>query len=111
MVLIGSNLIATSSDIKIAQEPAKQEEKPTGKRSTGKAKVEKKKEEYFSRTKFADMEYICDKTKRALSELKYETATEIQEKSIPAIHAGKNLRGAAKTGSGKTLAFLIPAIE
>ena len=58
---------------------------------TPQAQEEEKKEEYFSRTKFQDMDYICDKTKKALTELKYETATEIQEKAIPVIRAGKNL--------------------
>lgn len=43
--------------------------------------------------------------------MKFTTATEVQEKSIPRILEGKDVLGSAKTGSGKTLAFLIPAIE
>ncbi|RXW17900.1 hypothetical protein EST38_g7956 [Candolleomyces aberdarensis] len=41
----------------------------------------------------------------------FTTMTQIQEKSIPVLLAGKDVLGAARTGSGKTLAFLIPAIE
>jgi ATP-dependent RNA helicase DDX18/HAS1 len=41
----------------------------------------------------------------------FSTMTQIQEKSIPVLLAGKDVLGAARTGSGKTLAFLIPAIE
>jgi ATP-dependent RNA helicase DDX18/HAS1 len=37
--------------------------------------------------------------------------TEIQQRAIPPLMAGRDVLGAAKTGSGKTLAFLIPAIE
>lgn len=37
--------------------------------------------------------------------------TEIQQKSIPPLIAGKNVLGEGKTGSGKTLAFLVPCIE
>ena len=36
--------------------------------------------------------------------------TKIQDRSIPALLAGKDLLGAAKTGSGKTLSFLVPAV-
>lgn len=41
----------------------------------------------------------------------FETMTEVQAKSIPALLMGKDVLGAARTGSGKTLAFLIPAIQ
>ncbi|KAK3048368.1 ATP-dependent RNA helicase, partial [Coniosporium uncinatum] len=37
--------------------------------------------------------------------------TEIQQKAIPPLMAGRDVLGAAKTGSGKTLSFLIPAVE
>ncbi|KAF6763747.1 DEAD-domain-containing protein [Ephemerocybe angulata] len=50
-------------------------------------------------------------TVRALEEMGFSTMTQIQEKSIPVLLAGKDVLGAARTGSGKTLAFLIPAIE
>jgi ATP-dependent RNA helicase DDX18/HAS1 len=50
-------------------------------------------------------------TVRALEDMGFSTMTQIQEKSIPVLLAGKDVLGAARTGSGKTLAFLIPAIE
>ena len=49
-------------------------------------------------------------TQRALTEMGFTQATEIQAKSIPALLAGKDVPGAAKTGSGKTC-FLDPAVE
>ncbi len=48
---------------------------------------------------------------RALSEKGFETPTEIQEKCIPLIQAGKDVFGRSKTGSGKTFAFSLPAID
>ncbi len=48
---------------------------------------------------------------RALKEHGIETPTQIQEKTIPAIFAGKDVIGISKTGSGKTAAFGIPMIE
>jgi ATP-dependent RNA helicase RhlE len=41
----------------------------------------------------------------------YETPTEIQEKCIEHLIAGKNLIGIAATGTGKTGAFLMPIVE
>ncbi|MEX2336772.1 MAG: DEAD/DEAH box helicase [Fulvivirga sp.] len=41
----------------------------------------------------------------------YTTPTEIQDKTIPHILAGKDLIGVAGTGTGKTGAFLIPLIN
>ena len=38
----------------------------------------------------------------------WETPTNIQAQTIPAIMSGRNIIGIAKTGSGKTLAFLLP---
>ena len=48
---------------------------------------------------------------KAVSEMGYSKATEIQARSIPHILNGRDVLGAAKTGSGKTLAFMIPAAE
>ena len=41
----------------------------------------------------------------------YRTPTEIQDKTLEAILAGKNIIGLAQTGTGKTGAFLIPLIN
>ena len=60
--------------------------------------------------KFLDLN-ISPKTLEAISDMKLETMTEIQRRTIPPLMAGKDVLGAAKTGSGKTLAFLIPAVE
>jgi ATP-dependent RNA helicase DDX18/HAS1 len=61
-------------------------------------------------TKFSDLN-LSDKTMKAIADMKFETMTEIQQRGIPPLLAGRDVLGAAKTGSGKTLAFLIPAIE
>eukprot|EP00299_Pterocystis_sp_00344_P014231 c7040_g1_i1.p1 GENE.c7040_g1_i1~~c7040_g1_i1.p1 ORF type:complete len:649 (+),score=165.38 c7040_g1_i1:29-1975(+) len=66
--------------------------------------------QFFSDHKFSSLP-LAQATQTALAECGFETMTEIQHRSIPALLAGKDLLGAAKTGSGKTLAFLIPAVE
>lgn len=48
---------------------------------------------------------------KALELAGYETATEIQEQSIPLALEGKDILGQAQTGTGKTAAFAIPIIE
>jgi ATP-dependent RNA helicase DDX18/HAS1 len=60
--------------------------------------------------KFSELK-LSEKTMRAIEEMKFETMTEIQQRGIPPLLAGRDVLGAAKTGSGKTLAFLIPAVE
>lgn len=60
--------------------------------------------------KFADLN-LSSKTMHAIDEMKFTEMTEIQQRGIPPLMAGKDVLGAAKTGSGKTLAFLIPAVE
>src|SRR3972149_3781640 len=47
----------------------------------------------------------------SLQKLKYEQPTEVQEKSIPLLLAGKDLIVRSKTGSGKTFAFLLPILQ
>lgn len=54
---------------------------------------------------------LSEKTMKAITGMGFETMTQIQQRSIPPLLAGKDVLGAAKTGSGKTLAFLIPAVE
>ena len=51
---------------------------------------------------------LSSKTMQAISSMKFEKMTEIQQRGIPPLLAGRDVLGAAKTGSGKTLAFLIP---
>ena len=51
---------------------------------------------------------LSSKTLQAIEDMKFEKMTEIQQRGIPPLLAGRDVLGAAKTGSGKTLAFLIP---
>jgi len=48
---------------------------------------------------------------KALGEEGYTTPTPIQQQSIPAILAHKDLLGCAQTGTGKTAAFAIPMLQ
>lgn len=48
---------------------------------------------------------------RAISEMGFEEATPIQEKTIPLALQGSDIIGQAQTGTGKTAAFGIPVIE
>ena len=50
-------------------------------------------------------------TLRALEEMGFENATEIQAQSIPLIQMGYDVVGRSQTGTGKTAAFGIPAIS
>lgn len=60
--------------------------------------------------RFADLN-LSSKTMQAIEGMGFEKMTEIQQRGIPPLMAGRDVLGAAKTGSGKTLAFLIPAVE
>ncbi|KAL8794554.1 MAG: hypothetical protein Q9195_002889 [Heterodermia aff. obscurata] len=60
--------------------------------------------------KFTDLN-LSTKTMQAIEGMKFDSMTEIQQRGIPPLMAGRDVLGAAKTGSGKTLAFLIPAVE
>lgn len=48
---------------------------------------------------------------RAVEDLGFTDATEIQAQSIPIIREGRDMIGRSQTGTGKTLAFGIPAVE
>ncbi len=48
---------------------------------------------------------------KALEDKKYENATPIQSKAIPAALEHKDILGIAQTGTGKTAAFALPIIE
>eukprot|EP01064_Diplonema_japonicum_P024522 TRINITY_DN3510_c2_g1_i2.p1 TRINITY_DN3510_c2_g1~~TRINITY_DN3510_c2_g1_i2.p1 ORF type:complete len:573 (+),score=185.56 TRINITY_DN3510_c2_g1_i2:56-1774(+) len=62
-------------------------------------------------TRFDELE-LCQGLQDAMkNEFGYDTMTEIQRRSIPALLAGNDVLGQAKTGSGKTLAFSIPIME
>jgi len=54
---------------------------------------------------------LSEQTKKAISELGFTKATEIQARAIPHILNGRDVLGQAKTGSGKTLAYMVPAVE
>jgi ATP-dependent RNA helicase DeaD len=47
----------------------------------------------------------------SLRRMGFVSATEVQEKAIPALMQGKNLIVRAKTGTGKTGAFMIPILQ
>merc|ERR1711939_272182 len=64
----------------------------------------------FKPQKFSELN-LSEKTMKAIQEMKFETMTEIQQRGMPPLLAGRDVLGAAKTGSGKTLSFLIPAVE
>lgn len=51
------------------------------------------------------------KVLRAITEMGFEEATPIQEKTIPLAMEGKDLIGQAQTGTGKTAAFGVPLIH
>ncbi len=48
---------------------------------------------------------------KAVTELGFTELTQIQEKSIPEIQAGRDVVGQSSTGSGKTAAFGLPILE
>ncbi len=54
---------------------------------------------------------LNDPVLQAISNMGFEEATPIQEKTIPVAIDGKDLIGQAQTGTGKTAAFGIPMIE
>ena len=60
--------------------------------------------------KFSELP-ISSRIVRAVRDMGFETATEIQEKAIPIILQGRDVLGRSNTGTGKTAAFGIPAIE
>ncbi|MBI3980932.1 DEAD/DEAH box helicase [Candidatus Microgenomates bacterium] len=54
---------------------------------------------------------IIDQLKRNIADRGYVIPTDIQEKAIPEILAGRDIIGIANTGTGKTAAFLVTLIN
>ena len=48
---------------------------------------------------------------KAIAEMGFEEPTPIQEMTIPAALAGRDIIGQAQTGTGKTASFAVPVIE
>lgn len=65
---------------------------------------------FIANLDFSTMQ-LHHRLKKNIERKGYQAPTEIQEKSISDLVAGKNLIGIASTGTGKTGAFLIPIIE
>ena len=59
---------------------------------------------------FKDLE-LSEEVLKAVEDLNFDYATEIQGKAIPLMKSGVDIIGLSQTGSGKTLAFAIPIIE
>ena len=57
-------------------------------------------------TRFSDLN-LSTKTMQAIEGMKFDQMTEIQQRGIPPLLAGRDVLGAAKTGSGKTLGMWI----
>ncbi len=60
--------------------------------------------------KFADLK-LSDKSLKSIKNYGYENTTEVQERTIPKIIAGKDLIVRSQTGTGKTAAFSIGLME
>jgi len=54
---------------------------------------------------------LDDALLQALTKLKFQTPTAIQEATIPVILEGKDVLAGAATGTGKTAAFVLPALQ
>ena len=53
---------------------------------------------------FADLT-LTSGIRRAVEEMGFDTATDIQAQSIPLIQTGRDVIGRSQTGTGKTLAL------
>jgi len=64
----------------------------------------------YTVTTFAELG-LSEPFLEALKHLGYEKPTPIQEQTIPALLAGRDIIGQAQTGTGKTAAFGLPLLE
>lgn len=64
----------------------------------------------MNETSFSNLN-LTEPIRRAIADMGFRNATEIQRKSIPVLQSGKDVIGRSQTGTGKTLAFGIPALE
>lgn len=65
---------------------------------------------YESKRTIAELP-ISPKLKQCLTAKGFTRPTEIQDRTLESLLAGKDLLGIAQTGTGKTAAFLVPIIE
>ena len=65
---------------------------------------------FIKMIEFSELNFV-ESILRALSDKGYQTPTDIQERAIPHVLAGKDLLGIAQTGTGKTAAFALPILQ
>ena len=61
-------------------------------------------------TTFDDLD-LQESTRTAVSEAGYEVPTEVQQRAIPELMAGRDVLATAQTGTGKTAAFVLPMLH
>ena len=72
-----------------------------------KARLKRKVNKYMN---FKELE-LDENIVKAVEEMGFETATDIQARAIPLVMTGKDMIGRSSTGTGKTAAFGIPCIQ
>lgn len=75
-----------------------------------KAQPKEEQKSYVSEFKFSEFD-LDQRIKINLSKAGFVKPSEIQEKCIPEVLAGKDVLGLANTGTGKTAAFILPVLE
>src|SRR5437660_963548 len=64
----------------------------------------------FFMNSFVDFD-LLPSLQATLAEQNFLTPTEIQNRALPALRAGRSVVGVAETGSGKTLAYALPILH
>lgn len=64
----------------------------------------------MNQTTFQELN-LTEEMQRAIDDMGFVTATDIQAQTIPLIRSGADVIGRSQTGTGKTIAFSIPALE